>query len=241
MSSNPVTSGIDGASRMSSVSGLKVRPSTAMVLPRRLPIPLIPDFFNQIIEVSGRSTMTKAELVDAIDKASKLYFYRQLGQTLGDGNRIESVYMPMGERTSVCLSSQAGCAMGCTFCATGRLGLIRNLEPWEIVAQFVAVRDEARIAELEQEGPAAAEEARMKAAAEEERKKIVESAGQEIVAAAKAARRELKAYAADLAVSLAQKQIFVDTSTDQALVRSFADQLSSVDDRGVGRSGKDGN
>ncbi|HEX7150767.1 MAG TPA: radical SAM protein [Thermoanaerobaculia bacterium] len=46
-------------------------------------------------------------------------------------------------RFTVCLSSQVGCAMGCDFCATGRLGLTRNLEPWEMVAQFVAVRDEA--------------------------------------------------------------------------------------------------
>jgi 23S rRNA (adenine2503-C2)-methyltransferase len=41
---------------------------------------------------------------------------------LGDGNRIESVYMPMRDRTSICLSSQAGCAVGCTFCVTGFFG-----------------------------------------------------------------------------------------------------------------------
>jgi 23S rRNA (adenine2503-C2)-methyltransferase len=46
-------------------------------------------------------------------------------------------------RFTVCLSSQAGCAMGCAFCATGRLGLTRNLDAGEIVAQFLAVRDEA--------------------------------------------------------------------------------------------------
>jgi len=45
--------------------------------------------------------------------------------------------------------------------------------------------------------------------------------------AAKAARRELKAYAADLAVSLATKQIHVDPATDQALLRNFAQQLSA--------------
>jgi len=73
---------------------------------------------------------------------------------------------------------------------------------------------------------AVAEEQRIKAAAEEEARKIVESAEQEIAAAAKAARRELTAYAADLAVSLAAKQIRVDAATDQALVRNFAQQLS---------------
>src|ERR1017187_2453484 len=83
----------------------------------------------------------------------------------------------------------------------------------------------------------AAEEARIQAAAQEEARKMVEAAQQEIAAAAKAARRELTAYAADLAVGLAQKQIRVDAATDQALVRNFAAQLgaSSAD-----LSGKDG-
>ena len=76
------------------------------------------------------------------------------------------------------------------------------------------------------EQEAAAEEQRIKAAAAEDGRKIVESAEQEIAAAAKAARRELTAYAADLAVSLAKKQIHVDPATDQALLRSFAQQLS---------------
>ena len=77
------------------------------------------------------------------------------------------------------------------------------------------------------EKDAAAEEARIQAAAQEDARKIVESAQQEIAAAAKAARRELTAYAADLAVGLAQKQIRVDASTDQALLRNFAQQLSA--------------
>ena len=75
------------------------------------------------------------------------------------------------------------------------------------------------------EKEAAAEEQRIQAAAVEDARKIVESAEQEIAAAAKAARRELTAYAADLAVSLAKKQIHVDAATDQALLRSFAQQL----------------
>ena len=75
------------------------------------------------------------------------------------------------------------------------------------------------------EKEAAAEEARIKAAAEEDARKIVESAEQEIAAAAKLARRELTAYAANLAVSLAARQIKVDTATDQALVRDFANEL----------------
>jgi F-type H+-transporting ATPase subunit b len=77
------------------------------------------------------------------------------------------------------------------------------------------------------EQEAAAEEIRIKAAAEDDARKIVESAEQEIMAAAKLARRELKAYAADLAVSLAKKQIRVDAGTDQGLMRSFTEQLST--------------
>jgi 23S rRNA (adenine2503-C2)-methyltransferase len=83
------------------------------------------------------------EIVDrAIDPADGFvkYLFR-----LRDGALAEAVRIPLEapNRFTVCLSSQVGCAMGCTFCATGRLGLTRNLEPWEIVAQFVAVRDEA--------------------------------------------------------------------------------------------------
>jgi len=85
----------------------------------------------------------------------------------------------------------------------------------------------------------ASEEARLKAAAEEDARKIVESAEQEIAAAAKTARRELTAYAANLAVSLAGKQIKVDAATDQALVREFAQQLLPKTPNGGGLK-KDG-
>lgn len=77
------------------------------------------------------------------------------------------------------------------------------------------------------EKAAAAEEARIKAAAEEDARKIIQTAEQEIAAATKAARRELTAYAASLAVSLAGKQIHVDQAADQALVRDFAAQLGA--------------
>jgi F-type H+-transporting ATPase subunit b len=80
-----------------------------------------------------------------------------------------------------------------------------------------------------------AEEARIKAAAEEDGRKIVESAEQEIAAAAKLARRELTTYAANLAVSLAARQIKVDPATDQALVRGFAQELSPKKSNGGGQ------
>lgn len=63
---------------------------------------------------------------------------------LHDGAVAEAVRIPLEKkgRFTICLSSQAGCAMRCDFCATGRLGLTRHLAAWEIVAQFLAVRAE---------------------------------------------------------------------------------------------------
>ncbi|MBS2019423.1 MAG: 23S rRNA (adenine(2503)-C(2))-methyltransferase RlmN [Deltaproteobacteria bacterium] len=59
-----------------------------------------------------------------------------------DGHVIETVRIPLEQsgRFSVCVSSQVGCALGCRFCATGRMGLSRNLETWEIVEQVRVVR-----------------------------------------------------------------------------------------------------
>jgi F-type H+-transporting ATPase subunit b len=85
------------------------------------------------------------------------------------------------------------------------------------------------------ERDAAAEEERIKAAAAEDARKIVASAEQEIAAAAKSARRELTAYAADLAVALARKQIHVDAATDQALVRSFSQNIAASDGGSKGK------
>lgn len=79
------------------------------------------------------------------------------------------------------------------------------------------------------EKEAAEEEQRIKAAAEEDARRIVHSAEQEIAAAARAARRDLTSYAADLAVSLARKQIHVDAGTDHKLIRNFSRQLDVHD------------
>jgi 23S rRNA (adenine2503-C2)-methyltransferase len=61
-----------------------------------------------------------------------------------DGALFEAVRIPLlAPRWSVCVSSQAGCGLGCVFCETGRLGFARNLEPWEIVEQVLAVKRDA--------------------------------------------------------------------------------------------------
>jgi 23S rRNA (adenine2503-C2)-methyltransferase len=66
---------------------------------------------------------------------------------LADGITVETVGLPAGDRLTVCFSTQAGCAMACSFCATGRSGLTRDLAPGEMVDQLWAVsRDfDARI------------------------------------------------------------------------------------------------
>jgi len=68
-------------------------------------------------------------------------FVKYLFET-ADAHRIEAVRIPLEVRGrhTVCVSSQAGCALACRFCATGRLGLARNLETWEIVEQVRVVR-----------------------------------------------------------------------------------------------------
>ncbi len=59
--------------------------------------------------------------------------------SLTDQRRIETVLMRYTGRVTACISSQAGCAMGCVFCATGQMGFVRHLTPGEIVAQAIHV------------------------------------------------------------------------------------------------------
>jgi 23S rRNA (adenine2503-C2)-methyltransferase len=61
---------------------------------------------------------------------------------LEDGLFIESVLIPGKSHWTICISTQAGCAMGCEFCLTARQGLKRNLHPSEIVGQLIALRQE---------------------------------------------------------------------------------------------------
>jgi 23S rRNA (adenine2503-C2)-methyltransferase len=91
--------------------------------------------------LAGRAfigTVTKDLEQRSIDGTIKYRF------RTSDGRLIESVYMPSPERKTLCVSTQVGCAMGCKFCATATLGLMRNLTPSEIVAQVHAVNRELR-------------------------------------------------------------------------------------------------
>jgi len=59
---------------------------------------------------------------------------------LEDGHYIESVYIAEGKRRTFCISSQVGCALGCRFCATAKMGFIRNLDVHEIVEQVLSMQ-----------------------------------------------------------------------------------------------------
>ncbi len=72
--------------------------------------------------------------------------FQKLRFLTGDGLAVESVLIPLHKpgSASVCLSSQVGCAMGCTFCATARMPTRRSLATWEILDQWAQARDLAR-------------------------------------------------------------------------------------------------
>ncbi|HEY3011944.1 MAG TPA: radical SAM protein, partial [Gemmatimonadales bacterium] len=71
-----------------------------------------------------------ADTIQQSADGTRKYLWR-----LQDTEAIESVLIPSGPRRTLCISSQAGCALGCTFCATGRMGFRRNLSPFEIAGQ----------------------------------------------------------------------------------------------------------
>lgn len=88
---------------------------------------------------------TRRDLLEVVEKVEDpsdgfvKYLFRH-----PDGVVTEAVRIPLLKKDcfTVCLSSQVGCAMGCDFCATGRLGLKRNLRAWEMVAAWRMVRDD---------------------------------------------------------------------------------------------------
>ncbi len=76
-----------------------------------------------------------------LDRADAADGFRRYLLAAPDGARLEAVRIPLFDTHHVaCLSSQAGCAMDCAFCATGRLGLDRSLAAWEMVAQLLHLR-----------------------------------------------------------------------------------------------------
>ncbi len=78
--------------------------------------------------------LTPPEKVSCSADGTKKYLFRTLG-----GHYIESAYIPDGDRATLCVSSQAGCRMGCTFCATGKQGLQQSLTAAEILNQIASL------------------------------------------------------------------------------------------------------
>src|SRR5215472_3271669 len=87
-------------------------------------------------ELAARLTVGSPEIDRRYESAdgTRRYLLR-----LDDGRTVETVLMPEGERDTICISSQVGCAVGCTFCMTALLGLERNLTAGEIVGQVLVV------------------------------------------------------------------------------------------------------
>jgi 23S rRNA (adenine2503-C2)-methyltransferase len=93
------------------------------------------EVLDQVDALATPGDLAEVARVDARDGFRRYLF------ELPDGGRVETVRIPLYDTHHVvCVSSQAGCALGCAFCATGALGLLRSLASWEIVRQVQRVR-----------------------------------------------------------------------------------------------------
>ncbi|TYT74934.1 23S rRNA (adenine(2503)-C(2))-methyltransferase RlmN [Desulfobotulus mexicanus] len=88
------------------------------------------------LAVEGSLDVPEARIVETAGTDDSFKFVT----ALDDGLRIESVILTMESHETLCLSTQVGCRMGCAFCETGTMGLIRNLQPEEMVLQVMAAR-----------------------------------------------------------------------------------------------------
>jgi len=100
----------------------------------------IPNNLKKYLEsetIIGTLTETESEL--SIDNTVKYLFCTVTGQ------EFETVYIPDSKRTTVCVSTQSGCRMGCYYCATGRYGFHGNLTAGEIVSQVISIPDAKKV------------------------------------------------------------------------------------------------
>lgn len=107
-------------------------------LSREAALSLLPEpLRGELSALAGRNSLTLQEKASADQGATVKFLLRT-----ADGHAVESVLMDHRGRLTLCVSSQAGCAMGCVFCATARLGLKRNLSAVEILDQVEWALDE---------------------------------------------------------------------------------------------------
>lgn len=92
-------------------------------------------FRQELKKASFISTLHLLRIEQAKDGTNKFLFQ------LDDGNRIETVLIPDKTRLTLCLSTQVGCALGCRFCLTGKIGWKRDLTSSEILNQILSVRE----------------------------------------------------------------------------------------------------
>jgi 23S rRNA (adenine2503-C2)-methyltransferase len=92
------------------------------------------DFRLKLAENARISWLEPERIQTSADGTRKFRF------RLEDGEAVESVLLPERDHWTLCLSTQAGCALGCRFCLTGRRGFVRNLAPAEILDQILCVR-----------------------------------------------------------------------------------------------------
>jgi 23S rRNA (adenine2503-C2)-methyltransferase len=85
-------------------------------------------------DIKQKATITYPEVVDTQRSSDGT---EKLAYSLSDGHIIESVLIPEKNHWSICVSSQVGCAMGCSFCFTATLGFVRNLSLSEIITQLL--------------------------------------------------------------------------------------------------------
>jgi 23S rRNA (adenine2503-C2)-methyltransferase len=100
----------------------------------------LPKALRDALEADHPLPRLQLDVQQTSNDGTKKFLWR-----LPDGEAIESVLIPSGTRRTLCISSQCGCALGCTFCATGTMGFRRNLTPFEIVGQVreIVLRNEA--------------------------------------------------------------------------------------------------
>jgi 23S rRNA (adenine2503-C2)-methyltransferase len=96
-------------------------------IPKKLRTSLKENFYIEVPETVG--------MYESKEKDTFKYLYRY-----NDGNVIETVVMSYNRGNSICVSTQVGCRMGCTFCASTINGMVRNLTPGEIIGQILAAQ-----------------------------------------------------------------------------------------------------
>lgn len=110
--------------------------------------------YNEMIEDFSMASVLPLKIREELKRETSLEIkaetYKSRGTekaliTLSDGCQIETVLMKHDDRSTVCVSSQAGCLLGCKFCATGKLGFKRNLEAEEILEQVLFFKRKEKI------------------------------------------------------------------------------------------------